>query len=841
MKVVEYEETKEIIDRDDETDYINNSLIGASKSQVFIIQANSGLGKTSLTKKLMAEKKIDGYDYFRVKTAPHNKNDNSTEWLFIDEIFDSIRTYYDQFLYNDFLKFKNYLSYNNNKLIQSLANNELISGLSISDDINGIKTLGSFVFSTFKSSFKRFSNLGYYNPYATIYDNSALSRSIKTEYIRYVLSNTKCILIVENAQNIDYISLKYLLDWINDTKNYKHGFILEYTTSDDDSVSYLKELTHSLIATNVNIKRIELGIIDKKYVLQIIDINVRNKPTDISFSIDALEHFDNYSNGNIWDLLDYARTYETSKKEKRKNEKPTLEKFLRLSDKAQIVSYIIFYYSGIVNKKKLVYIYESFFSSKEEGDIKGVLEELHESNIIESENTEAIVFAHASITDVVSESIKLNTNIYLSIYHSLIAIFENSYNGKDVFENKAFAWHMLLKLYVDNEPDKIAYLLDDFLENIMNTISSKNAWAYIKAFIISTKHKIPELIGLYFKVLEVCYKTLLYEEGLWCITQMEKQIDIYKNDQLLLHKMLYLSILDKQDDVINIYNKIIDKVEKYTHKWINLKLIVLNCYISINRKDLCIEIHNELITIPKLKKYAEYPYFLRLTNIYLPYNKSLRNAKKSIKLFAKIGDIEQEGKSWITYSKLLSSIGKHKKAIKAIKNAQSKLSSSHVGYACIYNNLAGYLMLKNEHGPEIWNYLDIAEQYSVTIYDKLSVVLNKLAWCYENKAFNRIDLLENKAKAYIEKEPSKLIHCTTYYNLYLIMVQSNNQTKAKKYYKKFYELKDYCPYIKARIDGINSENKYLKHRIKKPYHICYLSFWVYDLKWDESYENKHSS
>lgn len=831
MKVVEYEYNEKIIDRDYETDYINSCLLETTKSQVFIIQAGTGVGKTSLTKKLMGEKKIEGYDYFRIKTAPHNKNDNSAEWLFIDEIFDSICTYYDKLTYNNYLKFKNYLSSNNNKLVQSLSDNELISDILITDDLSGIKRLGSFALSTLKSACKRFSNLGYYNPYTTIYDNSALSRSIKTEYIRYVLSNTKCILIIENMQNIDYISLKYLLDWINDTKKHKHGFILEYTTSDSDNISFFNELIHNLIATNVKIQRIELGIIEKKYVLQIIDENVIKKPANISFNIDALEHFENYSNGNLWDLLDYARTYEDSKKENRKNKKPTLEKFLRLSDKAQIVSYIIFYYSGKVDKNKLVYIYENFFT-KEENEIKDVIKELYENNIIESEISEDIVFAHASITDVVSESIPLNSNIYISLYHSLVDIFNKSYNGKIKFEDKAVSWHMLLKLYVDNEPNKIAYLLDDFLENIMNTISSKNAWTYIKAFIISTEHKIPELLALYFKVLEVCFKTLLYKEGLWCITRMEKKIDIFKNDQLLLHKMLYLSILDKQDEVINIYNKTINNTEKYTKKWINLKLIILNCYIANNRKDLCIKIHSELTKTPNFKHLTEYPYFLRLTNIYLPYQKSLRNAKKSIKLFAKIGDIEQEGKSWITYSKLLSSLGKHKRAIKAIQNAQKILSRSHVGYACIYNNLAGYLMLNNDSGPEIWNYLDIAEQYCVTIYDKLSVVLNKLAWCYENKAFDRIDLLENKAKIYIKKEPSKLIHCTTYYNLYLIMIEIDNTEKAKEYYKKFYELKDYCPYIKARIDGVNSENKYLRHRLSKPYHICYLSFWVYDLKWD---------
>ena len=75
------------------------------------------------------------------------------------------------------------------------------------------------------------------------------------------------------------------------------------------------------------------------------------------------------------------------------------------------------------------------------------------------------------------------------------------------------------------------------------------------------------------------------------------------------------------------------------------------------------------------------------------------------------------------------------------------------------------MLLSGEFDCTVWDYLNIADQHSVSTYDKLSVIINKLAWCYENNAFVRLDLLKNQALELINKEPSKLMHCTAYYNL----------------------------------------------------------------------------
>ena len=61
------------------------------------------------------------------------------------------------------------------------------------------------------------------------------------------------------------------------------------------------------------------------------------------------------------------------------------------------------------------------------------------------------------------------------------------------------------------------------------------------------------------------------------------------------------------------------------------------------------------------------------------------------------------------------------------------------------------------------------------------------------------------------------------------MGKAGHEEKAKYYYSRVLSLKNKCSYIKARIDGITWKTRYIKPRLKKPYHICYLSFWVFDL------------
>lgn len=823
MKIKKYTTSDCIIDREDDVNQIKDLLHNATKSQVHIVFAKTGYGKSFFTAKLSQENQFSDWDIIRIMPVPKNIDKNVPEGYYLNLIFESMMKHFKDMGHTK-LFFESYLINGHNKLLEKMALDETINELV---KIDSIKSAFSKLIGI---ESKRRLRTGTFNPYIIINDNSPIARSVKADYIRFLFEQTHILLIVENIQNIDDISCKFLLDWINDTKDKKQGFILEYTISESYEIRDMKRFQNTISKTGAEVFECELEKMPVEYIADIIDSQIENHPSDIHFTIEAQQHYENISNGNLWDLMDFARVYD-DKEQDDEITAPTLLILSNLSKEAQYIVSILACHSGTIYKNLLDYIWLNYFSSESTDSLDTKYSELISGHTISIEKTEfadKINISHASILDVwhsSSEFISINRETY----KRLEKFYKKNYKGELHIVNKQFAWQMMVRIYANTEPDKIIDLLNDFKLNIMRTVSRSNTWNYLKMLIDATKECVAKLEDVYFQILRICCSASLYEEGFYCIKLMEQHINIEKNENLLLNKLLYLSILDEHNAAIDLYKKTLRKNKISQKTLIKLKLLILNSYIVVGDRESCLKIDSELKHMRGFKYQPEYAIYLRLTNIYNVPSRAMNDAKKSIELFHKQGDYIQEGKSYITYSKLLSSLGKHKKAIKMIKKAEQLLAESNEGLSCIYNNLAGYLLLSGEYGLEVWNYLDIAEIYSISTYDKLSVIQNKLAWCYENNSFIRLDLLENKALELIKLEPSQFLQCTTLYNLYITMQKAGLKEKANEYYSHILSLKDKCSYVRARIDGITWKTRYIKPRIKKPYHVCYLSFWVFDL------------
>lgn len=819
-------QSKMIIDREDDIKQISDCLKNAKCTQVHTIYAQTGYGKSFFTEKLARENQFSGWNTIRICPIPKNAESSVPEGNYLDLTFETLMTYYKQLGHKD-LCFESYIVSGKNKLLEKMAISEFL------DESSFITNKFSAIFRLAKTESKRLMKIGVFNPYFIINDSSPISRSIKSDYIRFLLNHTHILLIIENIQNIDNMSMKYLLDWINETKDKKHGFIFEYTISDYNDINNIKVFQNTIIKTGVQVFECRLEKMPVEYIADVIDSQVEDHPSDIHFNIDARRHYEEMSNGNLWDLIDFARVYDKDKeKQIIVTNTPTLSILKDLSQEAQYLFSIIASHNGTINDGLLKYIWTNYFSNKSEEYYNEKRSELLFNNTIMirvTNGSDIISISHASILDVWDLNKADFNSINKDTYKRLKIFYEENYSGDIHIVSKQFSWQMLARIYGHISPENIEGLLNDFKQNIMRTISRENTWNYIKMLVDATCNSIDKFTSAYFKILQICCNAALYQEGFYCISLMEKSLDIYKTKNLLLNKVLFLSILDRHDDAIMIYNDAIINTELDQKTIIKLKLLILNSLIVNGNITECKKIDKELTSIKGFKSLPEYAYYLRLTNIYKQPSKAVKDAKKSIHLFHKRHDFIQEGKSYITYSKLLSSIGKHKKAIKMIDAARRLLSETNDGLSCIYNNWAGYLLLSGVHSSEIWDYLDIAELYSFSTYDKLSVIQNKLAWCYENDSFTRLELLENKALELIELEPSKFLQCTTLYNLFVTMRKAGYKEKARYYYSRVLLLKNQCSYVKARIDGITWETRYIKPRLKKPYHICYLSFWVFDL------------
>lgn len=297
---------------------------------------------------------------------------------------------------------------------------------------------------------------------------------------------------------------------------------------------------------------------------------------------------------------------------------------------------------------------------------------------------------------------------------------------------------------------------------------------------------------------------------------------------------MLFSALDLHKDNIIFYEKNINKYKFNPYIFYNLKLIVLSSYRSLNRIQECLNIDRELKGDKKFKVKREYGFFLRLSEMYLSRDKSVKNLKKSCSLFKKRKMTIQYGKSLIAYAFVSAVLGHLRRAAWIIQKAEKQLKGSSVGTHMFKVNKAAIRLYQGKFGAETWELLESAEKTAVVPFDKLAIIVNKLVWCYENKDYTYLNLLEAQGINLVKQEPDRHIHALFYYDMYLIHFNLNHKTKARKYYDLASKEASACKPIYARLN--NKPTPETKFVLKYKWHVCFLAYWTYDILENETSE-----
>ncbi len=814
-----------LVDRDAEVNELIRSITKGN-SEVNILFSKTGIGKSSLVKKLMFKlTERDIPHVVLIKTLQINSCVVSSEWLYIDFIFDAFNKYYENACE---LSFQYFLASGKSKIITKQTQERNINHLF------SLSSAKQLLFSPVLSLTMQSHELFEFNPYTISVDNSMFSRVIKSQYIKYVLDNVRVIFIMDNLQNIDSISLKFLLDWLNETKQNNHYFLFEFTVTEKSNQQALAAFREQISDTGIVTKCIEVEKMAPEFVADIIDNQISTKPTNIRFNLDALEHYELYSNGNLRDLLDYVRSYD----EKNSNTKAssTAQLISSVSPEARCIIAILVFCGGEIHHDKLSIIWDDYFDG---GDLSQFIEELRIKSIISKEsNDKNICIDHSSIIDEWEKNLNIFSGIDRIVYNRLEMICLRILQDNNLYDNGKItyyeAWQYLLQIYTRRSPQKIKYLIERLDDSPICNVSSANIWHCMELFIKHTTNCLLDNKETYYRLLNICYKLALFREGLFCLGKMEEVLPLQENKLLILYKINYLTGLDRFGEAIGLYEWASEFISKSDPVWFHLNLCILCSYRSTNQIEKCKRIGKNLLA-NRVYKQPVYGYHLRLTNIYLSNVSALKYAYRSAKLFESFGNRYQAGKSYITYSKLLASVGKYSKAIKYSEIANSLLAERMEVAHFLYSNHAAYKLLQGEKGDDIWQLLCQAELSATAPYSQLAIIINKLAWCYENNAFDRLDLLVNNANRLLAAEPDKHIHALYYYNMYLIFTKKMDIFQSDFYYHKAYSLQNECRFIAARISGAQKNKREIRCRLKKPWHVCFLSFWTYDLPPDDSW------
>ena len=115
-----YEFISNIVDRDDESDEVKLDIKTSLHNKVRFIYAESAIGKSSLSKKIIEKCKNDNYNLhiISVKTKPENATTDASDWLYIDRIFDSINQYFNSASDYKHFCFEQYINSANDKFLK---------------------------------------------------------------------------------------------------------------------------------------------------------------------------------------------------------------------------------------------------------------------------------------------------------------------------------------------------------------------------------------------------------------------------------------------------------------------------------------------------------------------------------------------------------------------------------------------------------------------------------------------------------------------------------------------------------------------------------------------------
>ena len=818
MAIVKELDCIKYVDREDEVSEILDDINKCTSEKALIIYSETAIGKTTVTRKVKTELEKDYSNKTVViaETSPNNEKINSSEWEYLYAIFNELQ---NCFINSSKYNFSNFYANSKNKYVYRKGLNNLLDKTCESETKN--KLLINLLSYIIKRKFK----LGIFDENNALEFDDKFSRSLKQQYIRFILSCGEIVLVLRDAQKIDFESLNFLITCISENIKISNYFIFEYTISNNYPSSKMFDFVNKLGDAGIPVVNFQLKKLSKNYALDIIYNHFESVSEDIDFSINVVNYYDSEANGNIKRLLDYVISYEKIQ-DSNESVNSTFINIKSLSNYALYFLSLLVYSNGNMDNETLNYFVA--YSKISDNILPVVLRELCEHDII-TENQSAVSISHSYVVSTWEEYNEefcvYNKFVFKNLEQQLIKDIQCELNVSEVLRRKLFS--VLLHMYSEQAPQKLCSLFSEMEHNVFTVISPNDIWKYVNIFVENTKHTIEKFINLYIKIVRLCFKLELYNEGYSCIKLLEDSDYFSQRKDLIFYKQQYLSELDRHFENIELYKKYKKIFYKESREYLTLSLGVLSSFRSTSNIEACLEIFNEIKKSSTYKLYIEYGYFLRLTDIFLPNQVSINYVKKSIKYFKLNKNFPQMYKSMLTYSRLIALKGKFNKSIKYLLKIAEGLKDLPAYSHMVLINTASTLLLKGENGNSIWDILNEAEVTASVPFDRLAIVVDKIAWVIENKEFDRLALLENKAINLIAKEPDKHIHGLVYYNLYYGYRCKGDEAKAVKYYNLAKDMSEYCRFVKYRLDNIKTQET--KIMLKHPWHICYLADWSFDI------------
>lgn len=784
-----YYNNRKIIDRQKETSEIVSNITKSSSTDnyILLVYGNSGVGKSSLMEKV-SKTDLIRREFVFVNMPPKNNDNLCEKGAFINEIVKTL---------------------NNTKGLFDDLSSFIFHGFSERYRKSEMERL---IFSSQKFPAKLGSlfigkslNLGNADVNKILYSNEEYAMLIKIEYIDFVLKSSNIILDVSNVQNIDRFSaftLKNLL------LNNKGAFwIFEYTTNEKNDCRIEEMLDfYSSVAI---VKKYKVGFLPTDYALTTLEL----KPEELKVADRLKKYYSEQANGNLFKIK-FLKDEMLLKLTDNDDIDPISYKINQLRETEKTTLAIICLCDGCLSYNTFTeiikFLSNSFYITVD------VLNKLNDFILINNEGTIQII--HASIIDSLSEN--KEKFAFLSAYEILKGYYENKIKQLDA-KSEEYRKSKLHLLKLDSLfcPEKILEDIEGFKRTLVSCFSEEQAAYILNNIFLSLDNKATKLV-----IVNIAYSLGFYKTGIDLISKIK-----LNNYNFELLECALLNRNDFHEETISKCNFIISK-EKDKRVILIALMIRMLSERSLGDYIACERTLKQLLKKRKYKKYDEYGFLLRNTQLVYSYSDSIRYIKKSIKFFKKRNKNKETGLSLLTLAVQKARLGDTKFAKELLNSLNHVYEDTTFERHIISLNQIAVTLLDGTSNEQDFFLLKKLLIYATTTFDKITILNNMLCWCIVHKSSSEMFYeVKRQLDDLLFEEPDIRLRKRTYvnYSIYFRDVLKDEET-YRKFIKKAASInaKDLlCDYF---IYGICKDKNY-QYLCKCCCYVSFITYWHFDI------------
>ncbi len=806
---------RDVVDRVGISQQLLNEIRESSNSIVIILYAESGLGKTALKRKLLAELSSKDPGFLIINSVPSVENDNllsSPKGLYLHTVFDKMKDVLanaGELSFQDF-----YLSSSERKRRNARRLLDFFGNKS-----RGQKTRRFAV----AEMLKRLFNLGEYDANDFQFESSEIGITLQASYIEKIMGERKTIVAIENAQNIDEYSFEKIGDILNSTRRLRHVVLLEYTIGDNHGIEEAIRMKDRWRSTQVETRLYALEKLGENHICDAVHRFSDGALCSEHESEKLIEYYLESSRGNLYSVFVYFEELKNRNAGSPNSPTAVYESAVLQLDDAQLeILVVIAADRGKCSLSVLECVLE-----KSETDITATVSHLVNRKLVIVEG-DTVRLSHASIGDAIiqTDNARIRAALYrgrhhlLRYYESVDLDYGETGGGRDV------AWMHLVSLYAASDPKKLGTLLEKIQREAVQRISPKQAWGYMSQFVECTKGEIGEQVNNYWTVLDICFACELYQEGFEVLAIMEDNPKLFSASKVLAYKASFLSALDRHEENIKLFEALPQEEITERREWIEVSLTVLASYRSLSEYKKCEELAERLKRSPSVRGTHEEAILLRLSELFMGRKEAVKFVRKSADTFEKLGLFRQAGKSLVNLAYLHAQTGNPDEALRCLNSAKKYLKNEYIGkHMTLVNESLAFLRM-GCYDRKVWDLLDEAEESAGVPFDKLAIIMNKIAWCCANEEFGKVDYLAARAEELTPLEPDKDCVCLVHNNFQAVYTLMGNERKAHEHSLKMEKLSERCKPIQALRSGDKFACDYL---FKHGWYAGGLAYWTFDL------------